>query len=91
MFTLTSQEILERLSRHCPQAISTYIQCINRVDKNGKVFFSKEFIEIELSESHTKFRNNLKALARENLLEWYPKGDGYEVVLADLSELFDDE
>jgi hypothetical protein len=80
-FAFINQEVLGALSRHCPRAISTYLQCINRADKNGKVFFSEETISIDMSESCTKFRNDLKALARENLLEWHPFNGGVAVTL----------
>lgn len=84
MNEITSQEILERISRHCPSALSAYLNCINRANPEGKFFFSRNLIEEEMSESFTKFKNNLKALAKENLLEWHTKGDGLMVILADL-------
>jgi len=83
LFAVTSQAILERIARHCPQAMTTYLHCFNRVDDLGQVEFSREMIETEMSESYTAFRNHLKKLAREDLLEWRPAGDGFKVTLAD--------
>lgn len=80
------QEILDRISRHCPQALGVYLQCINRMDSQGTVFFSKELIEVDLSENFRAFRNNIKKLARENLLEWHPFNNGISVTLADIDE-----
>lgn len=81
-YNLTSQEVLERISRHCPEALSTYLQCLNRADKKGEIFFSKEKIDVDLSDDFRKFRQNLKKLSRENLLEWHPFNDGLSVTLA---------
>ena len=85
-YTLTSQEILERLSRHLPETLSTYFQCINRADKEGTIFFSKDMVEVNMSESWPKFRNDIRKLARENLLEWHPFDKGISVTLVDLHE-----
>jgi hypothetical protein len=84
IYAVTSQEILERISRHCPEALSTYLQCINRADKNGTFFFSRSMIEVDLSEDFRPFRQNIKKLARENLLEWHPFSDGISITLVDI-------
>jgi hypothetical protein len=86
LYAITSQEVLERISRHCPSALSTYIQCINRADDFGIVFFTKELVEVDMSEGWAKFRNNIKKLALENLLEWHPYQKGISVTLASLDE-----
>lgn len=81
LYAITSQEVLERISRHCPQALSTYLQCINRADLKGTVFFSKHTVEVEMSETWTKFKNQVKKLAVENLLEWHPFNNGISITL----------
>lgn len=83
-FSITSQEILDRLSRHCPEALSTYLNCINRADDNGNCFFNEEIVDVDMSDSWPDFRNNIKKLARENLLEWHPYNKGISVTLADI-------
>ncbi len=80
----TTQEVLERISRHCPEALSTYLQCVNRCCKEGQVFFDKDMVDVDLSDDWRKFRNNIKKLARENLLEWHPFNGGISVKLAEL-------
>lgn len=94
MYSITSQEILERISRHCPKALSIYLQIINRVDNNGQVFFSKDLVTVDMSESWTKFTNHIKALARENLLIWSPavdeKGCQSILVTVPIDEDFED-
>lgn len=84
------QEILETIARHCPHAMSTFIQVINRQDL-GTVFFSKELILNDLSESYTRFRRHIKALARENLLMWAELDGGIQIQLGpwyeDLQEM----
>jgi hypothetical protein len=81
--SITSQEILERISRHCPEALSAYLQCINRADSEGVIYFSRMMIEVEMSENLHTFRNNIKKLARESLLEWQPFDGGISVQLAE--------
>lgn len=83
LYAVASQEVLERISRHCPSALSAYLQCINRSDANGTVFFTKNQVEIDMSDDFRSFRNNIKKLARENLLEWHPLLDGLSITLAD--------
>lgn len=85
IYAITSQEVLERISRHCPGAFSTYLQCINRADENDFILFSKELVEVDMSEEWRSFRKNIKALARENLLEWQPFNGGIAVTLADMN------
>lgn len=82
IYAITSQEILDRISRHCPEAMSAYLNCINRANDKGTVFFSRELVEIDMSEDFRAFRNNIKKLARENLLEWHPFNSGISVTLA---------
>lgn len=82
LYALTSQEVLERISRHCPSALSAYLQCINRANGDGTVFFSRQLVEIDMSENWAKFRNQVKKLALENLLEWHPFNNGISITLA---------
>lgn len=86
LYTITSHEILDRISRHCPESLCAYLQCLNRANKEGKVFFSRSMVEIDMSEAWTKFRNHIKKLALENLLEWHPFDGGLAITLADLNE-----
>lgn len=86
IYAVTSQEVLERISRHCPESLSAYLQCINRANIDGGVFFSKSLVEIEMSEGWTKFRNQIKKLALENLLHWQPFNNGISVTLAAINE-----
>jgi len=86
IYNISSQEVLDRIARNCPKALGAYLHCLNRADPEGVVYFTKETIEIEMSESMTRFRNNIKALARENLLMWYPFDHGIAVTLAVIDE-----
>jgi hypothetical protein len=74
--SITSQELLDRISRHCPSSLSTYLQCINRCDSEGTVVFSKDLVENDMSETFLTFKNRIKKLALENLLEWHFTADG---------------
>lgn len=82
LYAITSQEILERISRHCPDAMCTYLACMNRVDDSGKIIFTRDIVEFEMSCGWTKFKNHIKKLAVENLLEWHPMDDHIHVTLA---------
>ena len=86
LYTITTQEVLDRISRHCPEALSDYLHCINRADSDGTVFFSRSIVEIDMSEGWAKFRNHIKKLAIEDLLEWHPFNNGISVTLAGIDE-----
>jgi hypothetical protein len=81
LYAITSQEVLDRISRHCPTALSTYLQCINRANAEGIVFFDKQLVTHDMSESWTRFKNSLRKLALESLLEWHPFNGGISVTL----------
>lgn len=83
LYAITTQEVLERISRHCPESLGIYLQCINRADEHGTSYFTKEMVEVAMSDDWRSFRNNVKKLARENLLEWHPFNDGISITLAD--------
>lgn len=86
IYAITHQEVLERISRHCPEALWTYLQCVNRCDAHGYIFFPKKMVEVDMSADWRPFRNNIKKLARENLLEWSPLNEGISVQMAALDE-----
>jgi hypothetical protein len=88
---ITTQEILDRISRHCPEAMSSYLHCLNRQDNDGRVLFTRKMVEEDMSESYTKFKKNIKKLALEALLEWHPDGDDISVLLAPLEGDTDEE
>lgn len=83
---INTQEVLDRISRNCPEALSAYLHCVNRVSSSGCVFFDRDMIENDMSESFIKFKNNIKKLARENLLEWHELDGGLNITLADVHE-----
>ncbi|MFI0477763.1 MAG: hypothetical protein ACH349_01370 [Candidatus Rhabdochlamydia sp.] len=84
LYAITTQQVLERISRHCPDALCAYLQCMNRADQKGSVYFSKSIVEVDMSEGWLKFRNQIKKLALENLLEWHPFNNGIAVTLAEI-------
>ena len=86
IYAANSQEVLERISRHCPEALSAYLQCINRADKNQNIIFSRKMVDEEMSLGWTKFQNLIKKLALENLLEWHTIKGGMSVTMAKIDE-----
>lgn len=86
LYAITAQETLERISKHCPEALWVYMQCINRADQKGSIYFSRSLVEVDMSEGWTKFKNHVKKLALENLLEWHPFNSGISVTLAAIDE-----
>lgn len=83
---LATTEILFRIGRHCPEALTTYMHCDIRSNNSGTVVFTKNEIDEEMSEEYQTFKSNVKKLAREDLLEWHPFGkDGsLSITLVDL-------
>jgi len=77
-------EIIDQIGRHCPRAISCYVICLGRADADHNVVFRREEITTGLSESYCKFKNDLRALAREGLLEWHEMGYYLHVTLAEI-------
>lgn len=86
LYNVTSQEVLDRISRHCPESLSAYLHCINRASDEGRIFFSREMVEVDMSERWTLFKNNIKKLAIEGLLEWHPFDTGISITLAEIYE-----
>lgn len=86
IYRITTQEILERISRHCPDSLFAYLQCINRAGSKGTVYFSRQTIEDDMSLGFTKFKNAIKKLAIENLLEWHPFDGGLSITLMENNE-----
>lgn len=86
LYAITSQEVLDRISRHCPEALTVYIHCINRADADGNIYFSRTMVENDMSEKWSMFKNRIKKLALENLLEWHPFEEGISVTLVPTDE-----
>lgn len=76
--------ILDQIGRHCPRAMATFAMCAARANENNKIIFTKEQITDDLSESYTKFKNDLKALAKEGILEWHEKQGHIVITIGDL-------
>ena len=74
-------EVLEKISRHCPQAMSPYLQCFYKVDSEGNAYFSREDIEVRMSYDYPDFLHAIKQLAREDLLKWSPLDGGIAIQL----------
>lgn len=86
MYVSLPMEVLDQISRHCPRALTTYVLCMGRADAQDKCVFSKEDIQLEMHESFTKFRNDLKSLSREGLLEWHHIDNKIHITLAHLDD-----
>lgn len=80
-YVITTQYNLDLISRHCPHCLTTYFHCLNRIDDNREVHFTKEMVDIDMSEDWKRFRKNIKTLAREGLLTWHPFDDGIRILL----------
>ena len=83
MGALIPLETLDQIGRHCPRAMSIYALSVGRMDENNSVVFTKEYLTTNLSESYCKVKNDLKALAREGLLEWHEMGNNLHVIIGD--------
>lgn len=81
-FSFTTFERLDALSRHCPDAISAYLQCISRADEHGNVLFNRNEINDVLCISWSRFRNQLRKLSLEGVLEFHQMDDKIRVILS---------
>lgn len=90
IYAITTQEVLDKISRHCPRAMSAYLHCINRCNDEGSVYFSKSQVEVDMSESWKSFLNRIKDLARESILEWHPFDKGVQIIMAPEATDYDD-
>lgn len=86
LYNITSQQTLDRISRHCPEALWAYLKCINYAGETGKVFFSRKMVEDDMSERWAIFKNCIKKLALEDLLEWHPMDTGISITLAEVDD-----
>lgn len=83
---IPSQDVLERISRHCPEALSNYLACMNRAMNTGnnEIYFDKETVDVEMSDEWHIFKRNIKKLAREHVLTWAPFDKGIAVELIEV-------
>lgn len=77
-------EVLDKIARHCPRALETYLHVFMRVDNGGQAMLSREVITEELGLSFTKFCNDLRCLTKEDVLKWHKGPNGVMVILADV-------
>lgn len=80
---IPSQDVLKRISRHCPEALANYLDCLNCAQNNdsSEIYFDRETVDIEMSDEWHIFKRNIKKLARENVLMWAPFDKGISVEL----------
>lgn len=82
LYAITTQQQLDQISRNCPRALATYTMILAKACYEGKASFTRKQVTHDLSESYVKFRNDVRALARQDLLEWHEMGDTLQVTLA---------
>lgn len=82
LYAIATQQTLDKISSHCPRALSAYLLCVAKSDHLGHIIFTREEIMNDRSESYVKFKNNIKMLAREDVLEWHEMGETMHVQLA---------
>ena len=80
---LTTSDVLDRIARHCPQAMTTYLHCLHHCDVDGRHHFTRIEIEEDMSEDFRTFKNHIKKLSREGLLEWHTIDNGILMSLID--------
>ena len=75
--------ILDQIARHCPRAMGTYALCLSQMNENNTFVLTRNQIINDLSESYTKFKNDLRSLSKEGVLEWHSNGDYLTVIIGD--------
>jgi len=82
IYTILTYEILDKIARNCPRALCSYMHIVTRANSDGNVMFSQQQITDDFSESFTKFRNDLRSLTRQNLIEWHQMKNVIRIQLA---------
>jgi hypothetical protein len=80
-------EYLFQISEQAPRSLSAYIMLCHIADNDGRVEVDREWVENTKNLSWTKFKNDLRALARLGLIEWVVSKQSVIVHIADLHEL----
>ena len=80
-FACPPLEYLLFAAKHCPSAVYTYINLWRTQDSEHRIFCTRNLIRDEESESWTCFVNNLRKLAKQDLLEWKFSKDENSVVI----------
>ena len=81
IYSVGVQDVLDKISRHCPEALTVFLQCINRMDDCGTFHFTRNLVEDEIGISWTRFKNHIRKLSTENLLEWHTIDEGIAVTI----------
>ncbi len=76
------ESTLFQIAENCPRSFAAYLMCYQNADHDLYANLTKQIVEKEKSMSWTKFRNDVKALARQGLLEWHENKGAIEVTLA---------
>ena len=74
------QEALWQIAESAPRAMPAYLLTYQQVER-GSATIARDYIELDKSMSWTKYKNDLKSLARLGLLEWHQKGKNIVVRL----------
>lgn len=74
-YELTNQDVLCKIRNHCPEALATYLRCIDEADSDGFIRFSRTYIQNETNDDLNTFRKHIRSLSRHRLLEWNAIGD----------------
>ena len=81
-FFKTTENTVIKIADEEPRALSAYFLCLSDSDNYGKAWFSKEYIQNTLAKSWTKFKNDLRALARLLLIRlWIDELDEIRIEL----------
>lgn len=80
-FACPPLEYLMFAAKNCPSAVYTYINLWRDQDSDHRIFRTRHQIRDEHSESWTCFLNNIRKLAREDLLEWTFSKDEDSVII----------
>ena len=76
-------ETLDRISRHCPQALTTYLSCVLHSRGEQQTTIDRQYVEDIFLISWTKFKNHLRALTAEMVIHHHVLGDSALVHIVD--------
>jgi hypothetical protein len=72
------EETVFQISEVCPRSLLAYILCVRCADDDYFALMTRELID-DKSLSWTRFKNDVKALARLGFVEWREVADGIAI------------
>lgn len=74
-----AEHTISLISDRAPRAMSAYFMCLYAETTCGKIIFDRDFITHSAVKSWTKFKNDIRTLARLFILNYDDRGKTIEI------------